>query len=272
MRDSACLVPAPSSAQLAGNLLTDASCVAIAAALAGNSTITHLDLARNSINAIGAQALRQALHSNVALTSLGMLESLPVAVGLRASLEWYLRNNAQRLADLSLEAERSASQRDGLLRLLPPEEARLRRQIFRLEDERNVLTTENVAQKTESSQVGKLLHETIKRNAELVDAVATLQGQVDALRKDAAGKKVNNAGKKVKRAVGKAGQQADGKARAAQAANASRAAAHAGLRAMARKEDAALQGDVFSLWAAKGEPQEDEDFGLPDLPVGLEIL
>ena len=81
-----------------------------------------------------------------------------------------------------------------------------------------------------------------------------------------------NAGKKVKRAVGKAGQQADGKARAAQAANASRAAAHAGLRAMARKEDAALQGDVFSLWAAKGEPQEDEDFGLPDLPVGLEIL
>ena len=39
-------------------------------------------------------------------------------------------------------------------------------------------------------QVDRFLAETVRRNAELVEATATLQGQVDALRRSAASKKV----------------------------------------------------------------------------------
>ena len=76
------------SASLSGNCLTDAAAVALAASLAANQTMTRLDLSRNSIRAIGAQALRQALHTNTSLVALGELEALPIAVGLRASIEW----------------------------------------------------------------------------------------------------------------------------------------------------------------------------------------
>ena len=138
-------------------------------------TLTCINIGRNPINAIGAQALRQALHSNRSLTSLGHLDSLPVSVSLRSSLEWYLRNNTQHLEDLRLEAERAATQREGLLKLLPPQEAALRKQLFRFEDERARIASERAAQVLESEQVNHLLHETVKRNAELVDAVATLQ-------------------------------------------------------------------------------------------------
>ena len=70
------------------------------------------------------------------------------------------------------------------------------------------LARERDAQDIEGSQVGKLLGETIKRNTELVDAVATLQGQVDALRKDAAGRKVAKGRGAVRRASKKSTQQA----------------------------------------------------------------
>ena len=283
-------------------------------------TVTHVDLSRNSIHAIGAQALRQALHTNRTLTSLGDVDALPVAVGLRASLEWWdsgqrtnlrlpprsalppslalltllgrllahlpvprhLRNNRDRIETLARDAERASVQRDGMLKLLPKEERALRKQIFTLgacaaarsapylaygwcvsrafctawrmlcspsrrtksqsstlpfapesirarpclwslagswphlwycgragiiargtcaeppphtdaraaEDDKVKLERAAHAHATESRQVGALLNETIKRNAELVDAVATLQMQVDALRRDAAGKKV----------------------------------------------------------------------------------
>ena len=83
-----------------------------------------------------------------------------------------------------------AGQREGLLKLLPPEERALRRRIFKLEDEAARMHSESSLQRTEGAQVDKLLSETVKRNVELVDAVATLQGQVDKLRRAAAGKKV----------------------------------------------------------------------------------
>ena len=178
------------SASLAGNLLGDAAFVAIAAAIAGNRTMTHLDLSRNSIRTIGAQAIRQALHTNHSLTSLGHLDGLPVAVGLRSSIEWYLRSNKERRDAVSLEAERASTQREGMLQMLPPEERKLRKQIFSLEEESSRLANDNKAHAIENTQVNRLLQETVKRNAELVDAVATLQGQVDTLRRDAAGKKV----------------------------------------------------------------------------------
>ena len=104
---------------------------------------------------------------------------MPIAVGLRTSLEYYLRRNHERLDEMALEAARATQQRDGMLRLLPPEERKLRKQIFKLEDETTRLSVVNAAQAQESAQVGKLLHETIRRNAELIDAVATLQNQVD---------------------------------------------------------------------------------------------
>ena len=177
-------------ASFAGNLLSDAAAVALAAALAGNASLTRLDLSRNVIRTIGAQAMRQAMHTNHALVSLGKLDSLPIGVGLRASLEWYLRNNKERRDALGVEAERAATQREGMLNLLPPEERALREQIFKLEDETHRLASENKAHETESAQVGRLLTETVKRNAELVDTVATLQSQVDALRRESAKKKV----------------------------------------------------------------------------------
>ena len=78
----------------------------------------------------------------------------------------------------------------------------LRQTIFRLEDDN--LRREHAARshEVESEQVDKLLRETIKRNAELVDAVSTLQGQVDLLRKESAGRKVAKSRAKL-RAVAK---------------------------------------------------------------------
>ena len=195
------------SASLVGNLLTDAAAVALAAALAGNKTLTKLDLARNSIRAIGAQALRQALHTNTALVSFGALDALPIAVGLRSSIEWYLRHNQEKLEAVALEALRATQQRTGMLKLLPPEERKLRKQIFALEDENSIKAREHEVMKVEGEQVDKLLRETIKRNAELVDAVATLQGQVDVLRRDAAKRRVAKSRAKL-RAAEKSGARA----------------------------------------------------------------
>ena len=65
-----------------------AQAVALAAALSHNQALPSLDLRRNVLQTIGAQALRQALHTNQTLTSLGKLDELPIAVGLRSSLEW----------------------------------------------------------------------------------------------------------------------------------------------------------------------------------------
>lgn len=175
---------------LSANLLNDAAIVGLAGSLSSSKTLMKLDLGRNPLGPIGAQAVRQALHTNQSLTSLGDLASLPIAIGLRSSLEWYLRQNSSRIEALQLEAERSATQRDGLLKLLPPEERALRRKIFLLEDESVQLKTDQKRQNLETEQVSTLLAETIKRNAQLVDTVATLQGQVDKLRKGAATKKV----------------------------------------------------------------------------------
>jgi hypothetical protein len=121
-------------ASLCSNLLNDVAAVTLASALAANPVVTEVNLGRNSIGAIGAQALRQALHTNRCLTSLGELNSLPLAVGLRSSIEWYLRANKERMFTLAQEAERATAARDGLLKLLPPEELALRQQIFDLED------------------------------------------------------------------------------------------------------------------------------------------
>ena len=196
-------------ANLAGNLLTDAAAVTLAASLASHAVLTRLDLGRNTINAIGAQALRQCLHSNHTLTSLGDLASLPIATGLRASLEWYLRNNAERLESLRVDATRAAEQQEGLLKMLPPEEKALRQKIFKLEDESLRLTKERDAQDAEAAQVNALLTATIQRNAELVDAVATLQGQVDQLRKDALGKRSKSARAKLRKEADKAEKMAE---------------------------------------------------------------
>ena len=181
----------------------------LAASLASHAVLTRLDLGRNTINAIGAQALRQCLHSNHTLTSLGDLASLPIATGLRASLEWYLRNNAERLESLRVDATPAAEQQEGLLKMLPPEEKALRQKIFKLEDESLRLTKERDAQDAEAAQVNALLTATIQRNAELVDAVATLQGQVDQLRKDALGKRSKSARAKLRKEADKAEKMAE---------------------------------------------------------------
>ena len=149
---------------LAGNALMDAAAVALAAALAGNKSMASLDLSRNSIGAIGAQALRQALHQNQSMTSLGALDSLPIAISLRTSLEWYLRQNAERLEAMSAEADASAQQQGGLLKLLPESEQALRRQVFALEEEAARLKTAFAQVQQTNQQVGSLLEETIKRN------------------------------------------------------------------------------------------------------------
>ena len=149
---------------LAGNALMDAAAVALPAALAGNKSMASLDLSRNSIGAIGAQALRQALHQNQSMTSLGALDSLPIAISLRTSLEWYLRQNAERLEAMSAEADASAQQQGGLLKLLPESEQALRRQVFALEEEAARLKTAFAQVQQTNQQVGSLLEETIKRN------------------------------------------------------------------------------------------------------------
>ena len=253
---------------LAWKLLTDAACVAIAAALAGNRVLTELDLGRNSINAIGAQALRQAMHSNTSLISLGGLETLPIAVGLRTSLEYYLRRNHERLDEMALEAARATQQRDGMLRLLPPEERKLRKQIFKLEDETTRLSVVNAAQAQESAQVGKLLHETIRRNAELIDAVATLQNQVDLLRRGAAGEKVKKASKARARAASKAKKPAPAPASvASDPARAARSFARRTIMACSARLRAKPLG---SLWEAGLSGEESASgSGLDDIPVGF---
>ena len=259
------------AASLRGNLLTDAACVAIAAALAGNRVLTELDLGRNSINAIGAQALRQAMHSNTALTSLGGLQTLPISVGLRTSLEYYLRRNEEALAQMALEAERATQQREGMLKLLPPDERKLRKHIFKLEDETTRLATANAAQAQESAQVGKLLHETIRRNAELVDAVATLQNQVDKLRKSALGAKVAAAGRARKKAATKKGAKAPAPVSVA-------ADPSAGGRAFAEKRAVARAGyssedSQGSLWEAGLQAElELMEGGLEDVMPGGDML
>ena len=191
------------SCTLASNLLNDAAVVGLAGALSASQTLTLLDVGRNPLGPIGAQALRQALHTNKSLTSLGDLASLPLAVGLRSSLNWYLRQNVTRRDALQLEAERTVAQRDGLLELLPPEERALRRKIFLLEDESVRLQGEQSRQALETEQVSVLLAETIKRNAQLVDTVAKLQGQVDKLRKTSATKKRSKSAGSVRRAASK---------------------------------------------------------------------
>jgi hypothetical protein len=191
------------SCTLTSNLLNDAAVVGLAGALSASQTLTLLDVGRNPIGPIGAQALRQALHTNKSLTSLGDLASLPLAVGLRSSLNWYLRQNVTRRDTLQLEAERTVAQRDGLFDLLPPEERALRRKIFLLEDESVRLQGEQSRQALETEQVSVLLAETIKRNAQLVDTVAKLQGQVDKLRKTSAAKKRSKSAGSVRRAASK---------------------------------------------------------------------
>lgn len=146
----------------------------------------------------------------------------------------YLRKNQERVAALAIEAERAATQRDSLLKLLPPEERALRKKIFRLEDDGARLTRERDAQSIEGAQVDSLLRVTIKRNAELVDAVATLQGQVDAMRRDAASKKV------AKGRRGAAGKNGRPKSARPSSAASARAAAPATESVSVRRARAAM--------------------------------
>jgi hypothetical protein len=238
------------SCTLTSNLLNDAAVVGLAGALSASQTLTLLDVGRNPIGPIGAQALRQALHTNKSLTSLGDLASLPLAVGLRSSLNWYLRQNVTRRDTLQLEAERTVAQRDGLLELLPPEERALRRKIFLLEDESVRLQGEQSRQALETEQVSVLLAETIKRNAQLVDTVAKLQGQVDKLRKTSAAKKRSKSAGSVRRAASKLteAQQSAAKHLAAIQANWARAGQEQG-QARARSEGK-KQG--LPVWAHLG--------------------
>ena len=194
---------------------------------------------------------------------------MPIAVGLRTSLEYYLRRNHERLDEMALEAARATQQRDGMLRLLPPEERKLRKQIFKLEDETTRLSVVNATQAQESAQVGKLLHETIRRNAELIDAVATLQNQVDLLRRGAAGEKVKKASKARARAASKAKKLAPAPASVAsdpaRAAREFRAADHNGLPRPPASEDT-----LGSLWEAGLSGEESASgSGLDDIPVGF---
>ena len=148
---------------------------------------------------------------------------------------------------------------------------KLRKHIFKLEDETTRLATANAAQAQESAQVGKLLHETIRRNAELVDAVATLQNQVDKLRKSALAGKVAAAGRARKKAAKK--NAAKGPPPVSVAADPLKGGrAFADKRALARagysSEDS--QG---SLWEAGLQAEPDlSDGGLEDIMPGGAVL
>ena len=143
LKSNACLT----ELSLATNHANDAAVVGLAEMLTTNETLTSLDLARNCFGTTGAHALRQALQGNRSLLSLGALETMPLGVGLRASLEWYTRNNrawceraAAELGDVSSQgdagdaASAKGRQHQSLLRLLPETERQLREQLFTLED------------------------------------------------------------------------------------------------------------------------------------------
>lgn len=174
-------------ASLASNMLTDVGAVELAAALTENRVVTGLDLSRNNIGPAGGSALRQALQSNKAIVSLGELGSLPLGVGLRASLEWFLRENHAQLENAAATAHGQVTHRDAIVEMLPSAEREFRRTIFRLEDEAARSVAELEEQTTESRQVARLLEETIKRNAELVDNVAVLQRRLARGRSASAG-------------------------------------------------------------------------------------
>ena len=143
LKSNACLT----ELSLAVNHVNDAAVVGLAEMLTTNETLTSLDLARNCFGTTGAHALRQALQGNRSLLSLGALETMALGVGLRASLEWYVRNNrawceraAAELGDVSSKgdaadaASAKGRQHQSLLRLLPETERQLREQLFTLED------------------------------------------------------------------------------------------------------------------------------------------
>ena len=113
---------------LASNLLDDTAAVALATALCANGVLTALLLGRNSISDVGAQALRQALTTNRTLHSMGDVGSLPIAIGLRASLDWYLRGNAElsaRAAKEQLSLARQVSSGGGAPIMQPVEERQM---------------------------------------------------------------------------------------------------------------------------------------------------
>eukprot|EP00908_Phaeocystis_cordata_P025526 Transcript_7979.p1 GENE.Transcript_7979~~Transcript_7979.p1 ORF type:complete len:556 (+),score=225.23 Transcript_7979:68-1669(+) len=185
---------------LASNHVNDAAAVGLAEMLTSNQTLTALELGRNCFGTVGAQALRQALQSNTSLTSLGQLETLPIGVGLRASLEWYVRNNKGWFEKTAAELQPKSRHHEGLLRLLPATERQLREQLFELEDSCARATEESEAVQAENYQVNRLLDVTVKRNAELVDSLSQLQSQVERLERSRKEKK--KAAKKAPKAGG----------------------------------------------------------------------
>ena len=169
------------SASLASNLLTDSTAVALAAALAQNEVLTALELGRNGIATAGAQALRQALQANRTLVTLGDLATLPISVGLRASIDWYLKGNEELRDQAAVEQSGKQGHRDGLLKMLPEAEQHLRRQVYDLEDAYARANSERQQLGHENYQVNRLLDVTVTRNAELLESVATLQDRLEKL-------------------------------------------------------------------------------------------
>ena len=184
---------------VAANHVNDAAAVAFAEMLTTNEVLTSLDLGRNCFGATGAQALRQALLNNKTLMHLGALETLSIGVGLRSSLQWYCRNNRQWFERMAAEMQPKSRHHEGLLRLLPATERALREKVYDLEDSVAIANEQSEQLDHENYQVNRLLDVTVKRNAELVDSLSTLQARVEQLSRNKGDKKKKTVPKKKKK-------------------------------------------------------------------------
>ena len=136
--------------------------------------------------------------------TLGDLATLPISVGLRASIDWYLKGNEELRDQAAVEQSGKQGHRDGLLKMLPEAEQHLRRQVYDLEDAYARANSERQQLGHENYQVNRLLDVTVTRNAELLESVATLQDRLEkltALKRH--GKKKTTTKKKAKDLTGK---------------------------------------------------------------------
>ena len=88
---------------------------------------------------------------------------------------------------------------EGLLRLLPATERALREKVYDLEDSVVIANEQSEQLDHENYQVNRLLDVTVKRNAELVDSLSTLQARVEQLSRNKGDKKKKTVPKKKKK-------------------------------------------------------------------------
>ncbi len=170
MSDARCKL---SLLSLASNPIGDGGAAALAGLLSSgvSGALRKIDLARTGIGESGVRALEAALACGGTLESLGELDTLPVSVGSRCSLEWRLRANREAVA---AKAEAVEARRARALAAAPEAERELRQRIFELEEDVARAGIDASRSSRERDAVERLLSDALERNNRLSATVASL--------------------------------------------------------------------------------------------------